>query len=102
LTYHVSALLRKPSAWLPFVISLAALAFVLGYVGLFGVVDNQDPHDEGGPARLFQLVMLAEAVVIAFFAVRWMPQAPKQAALIIALQIMVASLPIATVVILES
>jgi hypothetical protein len=34
----MNVLMKKPSAWLPIAMSLIALAFVLGYVAVFGVV----------------------------------------------------------------
>lgn len=91
-----------PSAWLPMLISAAAMALVLGYAALFGVAGNPQPHDEGAPARLFQLLLLAEAAVIGLFALRWLPRAPRAAATILALQMVLAAVPVATILILES
>jgi hypothetical protein len=45
------SLLRRPGAWIPLAVSLAALAFLLGYVAVFGIVQNED---EGAPARIFR------------------------------------------------
>jgi peptidoglycan/LPS O-acetylase OafA/YrhL len=95
----MTELLRKPGAWLPIALSLVALAWIVGYVALFGVVEHED---EGAPARLFQLTMAVQAVLIGAFAILWLPRAPREAAAVIALQVVVAALPIATVVVLES
>jgi|SRR3989338_6537873 len=91
-------IIKRPSAWLPIVISLVSLAFVLGYVAMFGIVQNED---EGTPARLFQLLMLTQAIIIVFFAVKWLPKEPKWAALILALQVTAALIPITTIIFLE-
>jgi peptidoglycan/LPS O-acetylase OafA/YrhL len=94
----MTAMLRKPRAVLPIVLSLAALALIVVYVALFGVVRSQD---EGAPARLFQLLMVGQALAVAFFAVRWIPQAPRPAIGVVALQMLAAAVPIVTIVLLE-
>jgi hypothetical protein len=94
-----NSLLRQPSAWIPLAMSLAALAFLLGYVAVFGIVQHED---EGAPARIFQLVMLAQLPVIAWFTVRWLPKQPRQALVVLALQGIAWIVPIVTVVWLES
>lgn len=98
----MAALLRAPSAWFPLLVSGAAMALVLGYAALFGVASNAQPPDEGAPARLFQLLMLAEVALIALFAMRWLPRAPREAAAILALQATLAAVPVATILILEA
>jgi hypothetical protein len=100
-TEPVGRLLRRPGAWLPIALSALALAVVLGYAAMFGVTQPQ-PHDEGAAARLFQLILLADALTIGLFAIRWLPRAPRQATLILVLQLATAAIPMATVVILES
>jgi len=94
----MNLLIKKPSAWLPIAISFVALVFILGYVAVFGIVQNKD---EGTPARLFQLLMLGQAIIIVFFAIKWLPKEPKQAVKILALQIVAALIPIATTIFLE-
>ncbi len=101
-TDDIFGLLRRPSAWLPIILSIVALAMVLGYATLFGTVQGAQPHDEGTPARLFQLLMTASALAVVFFAARWLPRAPRQAATIIVLQVLVACLPVAVILLLES
>jgi hypothetical protein len=95
----MSALLRMPSAWLPIVASIAALALIAVYVAAFGVVRNED---EGAPARIFQLLMVAQAIAIGYFAVRWVPEAPRPAVAIVALQVAVAAVPIVAIMVLEA
>jgi hypothetical protein len=93
------AWIRRPTAWLPFAVSLGALAFVLGYAAVSGSVAHQG---ERAPARLFQVLLLVDAVLIAVFAARWLPTMPKEATRIIAAQVLAASVPIVTVLYLES
>ena len=78
-----STLMKHPSAYLPLAMSLAALAVVLGYLAVNGVV--REP-DEGAAAHIWQLLMAGQLPIVAFFAIKWLPQAPKQALLILALQ----------------
>jgi hypothetical protein len=75
--------MKKPSAWIPLAMSLAALALVLGHVALFGAAREAD---EGTAAHLWQLLMAGQVPIVAFFALKWLPQAPRQALLILALQ----------------
>jgi hypothetical protein len=64
--------------------SLAALVIVLGHVAMFGAAREAD---EGAAAHLWQLLMAGQLPVIAFFTLRWLPQMPKQAVQVLALQI---------------
>jgi hypothetical protein len=75
--------LKQPSAFLPLTMSLAALAIVLGHVVIFGAVREAD---EGTAAHVFQLLMIAQLPIIAFFAIKWLPRTPRQALQILALQ----------------
>jgi hypothetical protein len=63
--------------------SFVALALVLGHVAIFGVVHEAD---EGTPAHIFQLLMAGQVPIVAFFAIKWLPQAPRQALQVLALQ----------------
>ena len=75
--------LKRPSAFVPLAMSFAALSLVLGHVAFFGVAREAD---EGTAAHLWQLLMAGQIPVIAFFAVMWLPRAPRQALLVLALQ----------------
>lgn len=77
------AMLKQPSAFLPIAMSFAALATVLIYLARFGVVHEPD---EGTAAHLWQLLMAAQLPIIAVFAIKWLPRAPKPALWILALQ----------------
>jgi hypothetical protein len=75
--------LKQPSALIPMGMSLAGLALVLIHAARFGVVHEAD---EGTSAHLFQLLMVAQLPIVAFFALKWLPRAPKQTLLVLALQ----------------
>ena len=75
--------IKRPSAFLPLAMSLAALAIVLIHVAIYGVIHEAD---EGAAAHLFQILMATQLPVVVFFAVKWLPRAPKQALQVLALQ----------------
>ncbi len=79
----LGSVLRKPSAFLPLAMSLTALAMVLGYVALYGVVRQTD---EGAVAHLWQLLMAGQLPVVAFFAIKWLPRAPRPTLCVLGLQ----------------
>jgi hypothetical protein len=62
--------------------SLAALAVVLVHAAKFGVVHE---HDEGAAAHIWQLLIAGQVPVIAFFAIKWLPRATRQALLALAI-----------------
>ncbi len=78
------ATLKHPSAFVPLVMSLAALSLVVGHIAMFGVAREAD---EGAAAHLWQLLMAAQIPIIAFFAITWLPRNPRQALLVLALQL---------------
>jgi hypothetical protein len=77
------SLLKRPSAFLPLAISGAFLiAFVIGIAE--GRLVRQP--DEGTGAHLFQILMPAQLLIIAFFAISWIPKKPKSALQVLVLQ----------------
>jgi hypothetical protein len=79
----IGGLLKRPSALIPVVMSMIALAIVLGDAARFGVARQAD---EGTAAHLWQLLIVGQLPVVAFFAIRWMPRQPRQALLVLAVQ----------------
>jgi hypothetical protein len=79
-----STMIKKPSAFLPVAMSFAALATVLIHITIFGIVREAD---EGTAAHIFQLLMIAEVPIMAFFVIKWLPRFPRQALLVLALQV---------------
>ena len=77
------SLVKQPSAVLPLVMSVIALLLVLGHAAKFGVVHEAD---EGTPAHLFQLLMVFQIPLVAYFALKWLPRSPGRALGVLALQ----------------
>ena len=79
----VRALLRQPTGYLPVVMSLGALAMIVWYVAVHGVVHQPD---EGAQAHLWQLLVAGQVPLIVYFAIRWLPRAERSALVVLALQ----------------
>lgn len=77
------AILKHPSAFLPVVMSIGALAIVLVFLAVHGPAPQPD---EGAAAHLWQLLMAGQIPIVLFFAIKWVPQAPRSAVLILILQ----------------
>jgi len=76
-------LMKNPSAFLPLVMSVGALTVI----GLFILLHGTAPQaDEGTAAHVWQLLMAAQVPIILFFAIKWLPRSPRQAASILVLQ----------------
>ena len=86
--------MKQPSAFVPVMMSLAALALVLGHAARFGIVHEAD---EGTPAHLFQILMVAQLPLVAWFALKWLPRAPGQALRVLAIQAGTAAAAFASV-----
>jgi hypothetical protein len=67
---------RRPSAFIPVAMSLAALAMVFVHIITSGTAPEAD---EGTAAHLWHLLMAAQIPLVAFFAIRWLPQSPRSA-----------------------
>ena len=77
-------LLKHPSALVP--IGLAAAALTIPYILV--LIFGPDPTgDEGVGAHSWQLLMLLQVPAILFFLAKWAPEQPKQAAIVLALQV---------------
>ncbi|OGZ29604.1 MAG: hypothetical protein A2931_04390 [Candidatus Niyogibacteria bacterium RIFCSPLOWO2_01_FULL_45_48] len=90
----MNSIIKKPSAWIPIAIPLIFFAYLVICISIFGIVRNED---EGTAAHLFQLWLVFEPLAVGFFAVKWLPRAPKQVLFILALQIVAALLPMSIV-----
>ena len=75
--------IKQPSALLPIARSLAALAVVLGHIAIFGAVREAD---EGAAAHLWQLLMVGQIPVVAYFALKWLPRDTGRGWRVLALQ----------------
>ena len=84
----------RPSALIPLAMSLAALAVLLNRFALVGTA----PHvDEGTAAHLFQLLIVCQLPIVAFFAFKWLQRTPKQALAVLALQALAGLMALAPV-----
>jgi hypothetical protein len=89
---------RQPSAFLPMAMSIAALTVVVVSLARFGV---PLPHaDEGAAAHAWQLLMLFQVPVIAWFALRWIRRTPRVALGVLGIQLALALAAMAPVYVL--
>ncbi len=79
----VLALTRQPSAFLPLAMSFTALAVVVVHIAIYGVTHEPD---EGTAAHIWQILMAGQLPILAFFAIKWLPRAPKQTLFVLLLQ----------------
>jgi hypothetical protein len=90
-------MMKRPSAYIPVAMSLTALAVLLGSIALFGVVHEKD---EGATAHIWQILMAGQMPVLAFFAIKWLPRAPKPTLCVLSLQVVAALASMAPVLFL--
>lgn len=91
---NFATMIKRPTAFLPVAMSFAALAVVLGHIIMYGAAREAD---EGTAAHLFQILMVAQAPIITLFAIKRLPQTPKYAVSVLAVQAGVAFVAIAPV-----
>ena len=71
------------SGWLPLAIPIFLLALGARYLAIHGLVSQAD---EGTEAHLFQLLMPVQLLVMGYFALTWLPRAPRAALPVLVLQ----------------
>ncbi|MHB8447806.1 MAG: hypothetical protein ACYC7G_07275 [Rudaea sp.] len=76
-------LFKRASAWVPLLLSFAALALVLGRLLIYGAARAPD---EDAVAHLFQLLMVVQLPIVAVFAMRHLPCATWPALRVLVLQ----------------
>jgi len=84
-------MVRRPAAFLPLAMSLGALA-TLGIAAIYAITHGapglvREP-DEGTAAHIWQLLMAGQMPVLFFFAVKWLPRAPRQTLFVLGLQVL--------------
>lgn len=87
-------MLRRPSAFVPLVMSALALLTLAIAFALNGV---QGQPDEGTAAHIWQLLMAGQLPFIAYFALRWVRRPVRTGLSVLALQLFVALLALAPV-----
>lgn len=94
----IASLLKQPSAFLPVAMSLAALATVAIRVATVGTAPAPD---EGAAAHIWQLLVAGQLPIVAFFAIKWLPRAPREALPVLALQALAGVAALAPVFLLH-
>jgi DNA-binding CsgD family transcriptional regulator len=94
----MKVLMKNPSAFLPVAMSLGALATIVLFIAFHGTAPQAD---EGAAAHIWQLLMAAQIPIILFFAIKWLPRSPRQAAPILAVQVGAALAAMAPVFLLH-
>ena len=83
------AMTKRPCAFLPLAMSLTALT-MLACALIDGLIQNHGQivreADEGTIAHLWQILMAGQLPIIALFAIKWLPRAPKPTLYVLALQ----------------
>jgi hypothetical protein len=92
------SIMKKPSAIVPMAMSVAALGVVFGHIAMVGVARQAD---EGGAAHSWQLLMGTQLPILFYFAIKWLPKAPRQTLGVIALQAIAAVAAMAPVFLLR-
>ena len=95
---NIRTMIKQPSAFIPVGMSLAALGIVLIHITLSGTARQAD---EGTAAHFWQLLMAAQLPIIGFFTLRWLPQSPRSALPVLALQAFAALAALAPVYLLN-
>ena len=90
--------IRQPSAIVPIAMSGAALITVLYNIAIYGIAPETD---EGAAAHIWQLLMAGQVPVVVFYAVKWLPRAPRMALQVLAVQVGAALGALAPVYFLE-
>jgi hypothetical protein len=93
-----TSLFRKPSAFLPPVMSLLAVLLVLAHLATVGA---EPQADESAEARVWQLLMAGQLPLIAYFGVRWIPPAPRQGLIVLVTQLAFVAVAAAPVLLLR-
>ena len=71
---------------------------VIVHVVMFGAA--REP-DEGAAAHIWQILMGAQIPLVAFFMIKWLPQAPRPTLFMLALQVVAALAAIAPIYVLH-
>ncbi len=74
---------KKASALIPVGMSLTALMLVVLQVATHGL--RPEP-DKGATAHIYQLLVVGQVPVVAYFLLRWFRSAPRQAARVVVVQ----------------
>ena len=96
-TTTAPSVFRRPSAFLPLLMSVAAFAILAAHVLMFGPAHEAD---EGTSAHLFQLLMVGQVPVVAYFVLTSRRRAPHRVLLVLGAQLLAAAGAMAPVALL--
>jgi hypothetical protein len=88
---------RHPSAFIPLLMSLAAFAILAAHVLIFGTAREAD---EGTSAHLFQLLMVGQVPLVAYFALTARRRTTDRVLLVLGAQLLAAAGALAPVALL--
>ena len=91
------ALVSRWSGFVPPVMSLAAV----GVVAIALAIGVREQADEGVFARTWQLLMAGQLPVVGWFALRWLPLAPRSGLAVLGLQALAALVALSPVYLLH-
>jgi spore maturation protein SpmB len=94
----MDAIARRPSAFIPVAMSLAALGLIAAHIATAGVAPQRD---EGIAAHLWQLLMATQIPLILYFAATGLPRAPRSTSVVLAVQLLAVLAAVAPVAILR-
>lgn len=95
---NLGTMIKRPSAFFPVAMSVAALGIVIVHIITSGTARQAD---EGTAAHLWQFLMAAQIPIIGFFAIRWLPESPRSALPVLAMQAVAALAALAPVLLLN-
>lgn len=81
-------LIKRPSAFVPILMSILAIIILLIHIMIAGVEEKQG---EEIVTDVFEILIIWQLPVIIFFALKWMSQSFKNALIVLFLQIAVAA-----------
>ena len=88
---------RRPSAWIPIAMSIAALTTIAVHIAIAGTAPQPD---EGSAAHIWQLLMAGQIPVAMFNAITWLPRSPRSTLRIVGAQLAAAVAALAPVYLL--
>ena len=96
---YMFLIFRRLSAWVPIAMSSTVILMFAAFFFLGGPLVREP--DEGFAAHMFQILMGLQVPIIAYFALKWLPERPQEAIQILVLQLIAGILAAAPVFILQ-
>jgi hypothetical protein len=96
--FSVTETFKRPSAFLPIVMSVCAMAVIIVHLVRFGLAREAD---EGPSAHLWQLMMGAQLPIVGLFLLRWLPRSGRSGLVVLGVQVVAAVAAMAPVFFLK-